>query len=70
MRKQKLNYRFHDPNPRAVTADYLLKIFMEANENKVQRAIENAADIADSEEIGHSTYREPFLTVVKIIILR
>lgn len=50
MRKQKLNYRFHDPNPRAVTADYLLKIFMEANENKVQRAIENAADIADSEE--------------------
>lgn len=55
MRKQKLNYRFHDPNPRAVTADYLLKIFMEATENKVQRAIENAADITDSEERGHST---------------
>ena len=28
---------------------------IDQNENKVQRAIENAADIADSEERGHST---------------
>ena len=32
MKQRKLNYRFHDPNPAAVTADYILKIFIEANE--------------------------------------
>ena len=44
MKKCKLNYRFHDPNPTAVTADYILKIFIEANAGKVEAAIQNAAD--------------------------
>ena len=43
MKKCKLNYRFHDPNPAAVTADYILKIFIEANAGKVEAAIQNAA---------------------------
>ena len=47
MKKRKLNYRFHNPNPTAATADYLLKIFMEANQEKVQLAIQAAADTAD-----------------------
>ena len=47
MNKRKLNYRFHNPNPTAATADYLLKIFMEANQEKVQLAIQSAADTAD-----------------------
>ena len=40
MKERKLNYRFHNPNPTAATADYLLKIFMEANQEKVQLAIQ------------------------------
>lgn len=48
MKKRKLNYQFHDPNPAATTADYLLKIFMEANQEKVQLAIQAAALVADS----------------------
>lgn len=47
MKKRKLNYRFHNPNPTAATADYLLKIFMEANQEKIQLAIQAAADTAD-----------------------
>ena len=31
MKKRKLNYRFHNPNTAEVTADYLLKILIEAN---------------------------------------
>ena len=48
MKKRKLNYRFHDPNPAAATADYLLKLFVEANQGKVQLAIQAAADTVDS----------------------
>ena len=47
MKERKLNYRFHNPNPTAATADYLLKIFMKANQEKVQLAIQAAADTAD-----------------------
>ena len=43
MKKYKLNYRFHDPNPAAVTADYILKIFIEANAGKVEAAVQSAA---------------------------
>lgn len=48
MKKRKLNYQFHDPNPTAATADYLLQIFMEANQRKVQLAIQATALAADS----------------------
>lgn len=44
MKKRKLNYRFHDPNPTAMTADYILKIFIEANAGKVEAAIQKATD--------------------------
>ncbi len=43
MKQRKLSYRFHDPNPAAVTADYILKIFIEANTGKVEAAIQKAA---------------------------
>ena len=48
MKERKLNYRFHNPNPTAATADCLLKIFMEVNQEKVQLAVQAAADTADS----------------------
>ena len=41
--KKKLNYRFHNPNPVDVTADFILKLLIEANAGKVERAIEEAA---------------------------
>lgn len=51
MKERKLNYRFHDPNPAAVTADYILKIFIEANAGKVEAAIQKAAEaIPDADE--------------------
>lgn len=51
MKKRKLNYRFHDPNPAAVTADYILKVLIEANAGKAEAAIQKAADtIPDSDE--------------------
>lgn len=47
MKKRKLNYRFHNPNPAAETADYLLKILIEANAEKVQSTIQEAATASD-----------------------
>ena len=47
MKERKLNYRFYNPNPTAATADYLLKIFMEVNQEKVQLAVQAAVDTAD-----------------------
>lgn len=41
MAKQKLNYRFHNPNPTAVTVRCLLEILIEVNSGKAERAIEN-----------------------------
>lgn len=43
MKERKLNYRFHNPNTAAVTADYLLKILMESNAEKVEKAMQDAA---------------------------
>ncbi len=50
MEKRKLNYRFHNPNPAAATADYILKIMLEANTDKVQAALQNAANLMVSTE--------------------
>ena len=50
MKERKLNYRIHDPNPAAVTADHLLKVLIEANMSKVELALSEAADrVIDSE---------------------
>ena len=43
MKERKLNYRFHDPNPAAATADCVLKVFIDANAGKVEAAIQSAA---------------------------
>ena len=43
MKRQKLNYRFHDPNPPEVAAAYLLKVLVEVNAPKVEAAIRKAA---------------------------
>ena len=43
IKRRKLNYRFHNPNPAEVTADYILKVFIEVNEKKVEQAIRASA---------------------------
>ena len=44
MKKQKLNYRFHNPNTAEVTADYILKVFIEVNAKKVVRVMQEVAE--------------------------
>ena len=44
MKKKKLNYRFHNPNAAEATADILLKVFIEANSKKVERAVQEVAE--------------------------
>ena len=43
MKKQKLNYRFHNPNTAEVTANYILKVFIEVNAKKVDRVMQAVA---------------------------
>lgn len=43
MKKQKLHYRFHDPNDPAVAAEYILKVFVETNQKKVEKVIREAS---------------------------
>lgn len=57
MKKRKLNYRFHNPNTAEVTAGILLKVLIEANSEKLEKAIQEAADqLPDDKEcdVGHS----------------
>ena len=44
MKKRKLNYQFHNPNPAAATADYILKILLEANQEKLKYSIQADTD--------------------------
>ena len=41
-KKKTLNYRFHNPNSDKAAAEYLIKIFMEANLKKVEQAMQTA----------------------------
>lgn len=50
MKQQKLNYRFHDPNPPDVMAEFLFRLFIEVNKNKVDRALRAAAEEIEKEE--------------------
>ena len=43
MKERKLNYRFHNPNSAAVTADYILNVFIESNKDKVDEMVRNEA---------------------------
>ena len=50
MKKRKLNYRFHNPNTAEATADYILKIMIEANKGKVDQAMQDAAEEKTKED--------------------
>ena len=50
MAKRKRNYRFHNPNSVEVTADYILKVMIEANTEKVEKILqENMVQIEANE---------------------
>ena len=65
MKKRKLNYRFHNPNTAEVTADYLLKILIEANASKVEQAIQEAADELPEQMNGTEAVSYTHLDVYK-----
>ena len=44
MKERKLNYRFHNPNPAADTADHILKVLIEANMGKAEQNIQAAVE--------------------------
>ena len=44
MKKRKLNYRIHDPNPPALSAEVVLKIMIDVNRAKVEAAIQHELD--------------------------
>ena len=50
MAKRKLNYRFQNPNPVEVTADYILKVFIEVNAKKVERVMQEVAENSAEED--------------------
>lgn len=50
MREKKLNFRFHDPNSEARTANYILELFFEVDREKVETAVQQTA--AGFEESG------------------
>ena len=59
LKERKLNYCFHNPNSAEDTADFLCKLLIEVNADKVERAIEEAVSrcaeeieyIAESEKM-------------------
>ncbi len=40
--KVKLNFRFHNPNTAEETSNYILKIFLEANQEKLDRVLQES----------------------------
>lgn len=44
MRETRLSYSFHNPNTVEVTADFLLRLFVEVNRPKVDAAIRKTAE--------------------------
>lgn len=46
MKKTKLHYTFHNPNTPEATADFLVKLFIEVNQPKVEQMIHQAQEAA------------------------
>lgn len=50
LKRTKLNYRFHNLNSAEDTADFLCKLLIEVNAEKVERAIEKTALYPESKD--------------------
>ena len=60
MGKTKLNYIFHDPNTRDVTASFLFDLFVEVNAAKVDRIISEAVRSRSTDVTIPVIQYEPF----------
>ena len=49
-KKNKLNFRFHNPNTPEATADYIVQIFVAANTGRVEKVLNQNASKGDKEE--------------------
>ncbi|MBQ4100611.1 MAG: hypothetical protein IJC83_03595 [Oscillospiraceae bacterium] len=58
MAKQKLTYRFHNPNSVESTAEHLLKVLIEANAKKVETEISKASEEVLTSVDETNTYNE------------
>lgn len=47
MSKTKLNFCFHNPNSVEETAEYITKLFIEVNQAKVERVIQETLEAQD-----------------------
>ena len=59
MSHRKLTYRFHDPNPTGVAADYILQLLIEVNAGKAEAAIRSAAGHPPQLEEPPSPHERP-----------
>ena len=48
MKKGKLNYRIHDPNPAEVTAEYIAKLLVEVHRIKLETMFQSTDTKLDS----------------------
>ena len=56
-KKTKLKFHFHNPNTEEETAEYIAKIFVEVNQAKVERMLQEAVPKSEgkcSGELSHS----------------
>ena len=58
MKKPKLHYTFHNPNTPEATADFLVKLFIEVNQPKVEQMIHQAQE-ADLDSPSESSSAAP-----------
>lgn len=55
--KTKLNFRFYNPNTEEETTDYIARIFIEVNQVKIERVLQETAEqlqIESNREGSHS----------------
>ena len=68
MAKRKLNYRFYNPNPVEVTADYILKVMIEANTEKLEKILQENMVVENFQNVNYNIKYEisPHKTIAKI----
>ena len=53
--KQKLTFRFHNPNPVEASAEYILRVLIEVNKPKLEKALQEASNKATSSIIAQES---------------
>ncbi len=56
--KSQLNFRFHNPNTVEETANYIAKLFVEVNQTKVERVLQEVAEQLQAQNRGEMSHWE------------